>query len=53
MKIFFSVVSNIVLWKDSYLLYRLSTSLLLQVTYLEVRRLCLFSSSIDIKIFFI
>ena len=46
---FFSVVSNIVLWRDSYLLYRLSISLLLQVTYLEVRRLCLFSSSIDIK----
>ena len=33
----FSVVSNFVLWKDLYLLYRLSTLLLLVVTYLEVR----------------
>ena len=32
----FSVASNIGLWKDLYLLYRLSTSLLLVVTYPEV-----------------
>ena len=42
---FFSVVSNIVLWKDLYLLYRLSTSLLLVVTYLEVRSPFLYNRS--------
>ena len=39
----YPVVSNIVLWKDLYLLYRLSTSLLLVVTSLEVRLFSLYN----------
>src|SRR5882757_1888598 len=49
--LFFSVASNIMLWKDSRLLYHLSTSLLLAVTYLQVCHLLSHRPAIKLKVF--